>query len=133
MKYAGAGWVRKSLGVEPSAFGSEVADILGIVWRGIYHLRDASLQRVDWRAVDMLDLTVPRDLATYDFAELTDLVVLCHDRAIRLSIEPAMSRLRLRFSRRSRDGAQHERHPTIEQAIERVRRFAAPELPEVRA
>ena len=61
--------------------------------------------------------------ATFDFGELTRLVVLAHDRMIRVEIGssgPGMFRVIL-HKRHSRDGSMSQRHPTIEDAIKGVR------------
>lgn len=61
--------------------------------------------------------------ATFDYSGLTEAVVMAHDRCIRLEILPSgPGMLKLAFSKRhGRDGAFHERHPTIEQAIATIR------------
>jgi hypothetical protein len=62
-------------------------------------------------------------LATFDFDCLTRLVVLAHDRCVRLEIvSSGPGRIGLVLHKRaSREGAMHERHPTIEDAVQRVR------------
>lgn len=62
-------------------------------------------------------------LATFDFDYLTRLVVLAHDRCVRVEVVssgPGHVGLEL-HKRFGRDGGVSERHPTMEQAIERVR------------
>lgn len=62
-------------------------------------------------------------LSTFDFDYLTRLVVLAHDACVRVEIVssgPGCIGLVL-HKRHARDGAMHERHPTMEEAIERVR------------
>ncbi len=61
--------------------------------------------------------------ATWDNDRLTRLVILGHDRMIRVDLR-ASGPNRVGFGlwkRHTRNGALHERHPTIEQAIERHR------------
>ena len=61
--------------------------------------------------------------STYDFNLLTNAVIMAHDRMIRFEISPSGPGL-LKFSlhkRKSREGRMHERHPTIEDAIKRLR------------
>lgn len=102
-----------------SQFGLKVARILDDIW-ALYNLSDYS--RIDFGAADMITMKVRKPLATFDFDELTQLVVRCHDACIRLAIEPCNPKeTRLRFSGRLREGGFSERHPTMEQAIERVR------------
>lgn len=64
-------------------------------------------------------------LATFDFDGLTRIVLLAHDRMIRVEIQssgPRMVKLCL-HQRHQRDGCISRRHPTIEQALETHRRF----------
>lgn len=100
----------------PSEFGCLVANILGAVWRGIYHLPQGRLMAVEWHDPMRIELLVGRELATFDGGELTALVVLCHDYAVRLSVEPLnFQYLRLCFHRRVRDSKRFwERHPSLE-------------------
>lgn len=62
--------------------------------------------------------------ATFDFSGLTEAVILAHDRCIRFEIEPSgPGMLKLVFHKRDgREGAMHERHPTLEQAVEVLRK-----------
>lgn len=61
-------------------------------------------------------------LSTYDFDDLTRLVLLAHEKCIRVQIEQGgPRRLRIVIWKRSREGSNFERHPTIEQAIEKFR------------
>lgn len=64
-----------------------------------------------------------RDLATYDGDALTRLVILAHDRCMRVSVEPSGPR-RIQIRAWPRDPAgtgRGTRHPTIERAIAVVR------------
>lgn len=60
------------------------------------------------------------DLATFDYSQLTKLVLMAHDKCIRVSIEGYTSRkVRIAiWARQGREGDISLRHPTIEQAIE---------------
>lgn len=105
-----------------SPFGKNVAQIIGTVWRGIYHLPQGSYihERTKWDDPTFIRVVIPDNgLATWDFDNLTKLVVLCHDYCIRVQIDCAgMKNINLRFHRRKgREGGMAERHPTIEQAI----------------
>ena len=120
VRYEGADWLERK-GKSLSELGRRAADIVGQVWRGIYHLEHEALA-AEWSAENVAALNIRESLATFDHQRLSELVVLCHDACIRLRIEPRThSHLRLFFCRRRRDGAIHERHPTMEQAIESVR------------
>lgn len=64
-------------------------------------------------------------LSTFDFDGLTRIVLLAHDRMIRVELQssgPRMVKLCL-HQRHKRDGCISGRHPTIEQALETHRRF----------
>lgn len=62
------------------------------------------------------------DLATYDYNQLTKLVLMGHERCIRVSIQPhAFKTVRISIWQREREGSISHRHPTIEQAIEAFR------------
>lgn len=105
-----------------SDLGRKVADILGQVYAGIYHI-DRDILRADLSGDRYIVLTMDafRDYSTFDGSTLTDLVVLCHDAAIRLSIDPAGPRyFRLSFHQRKREGDISQRMPTIEDAVKRV-------------
>ena len=61
--------------------------------------------------------------ASFDFNQLTRLIVLGHDRMIRVAIE----RCNMQYfclvlhKRHNRDGHMYERHPTIEEAVKTIR------------
>jgi hypothetical protein len=61
----------------------------------------------------------PSRFATFDFDGLTRLVLLAHDRMIRVQLEPSGPRMIgfAMWKRHHREGGMSERHPTIEQAI----------------
>lgn len=94
------------------------AELLAVVYGGHHHLRPVKAFGVGvamniWRG----------RLATFDFDGLTHLVVLAHDRAIRVEIEPAgpsYVKLVLHF-RGKREGKFSERHPTLEEHVKDLR------------
>jgi hypothetical protein len=63
------------------------------------------------------------NLATVDGNSLTKLVLMAHDKCIRVEVMPVnFSNLQIAiWKRQNRDGGITERHPTIEQAIESFR------------
>lgn len=62
------------------------------------------------------------DLATFDYNDLTRLVLMAHDKCIRVSVSPLnKSVLQIAIWKRQREGPMAERHPTLEQAIEKFR------------
>lgn len=62
-------------------------------------------------------------LSTFDFDYLTRLVVLAHDACVRVEVvSSGPGRIGLVLHKRAgRTGSSYERHPTMEEAIERVR------------
>jgi hypothetical protein len=121
-RYAGADWVRDTAKFSLSPLGADVADLLGDLACGIYHLSPEILN-VAWGNPTYIELRWSGDLATFDSDRLTRLVLLAHDRALRVELLPRSNRyLTMRFHRRQRDGAGWERHPTAEQALETHRR-----------
>lgn len=128
-QYAGADWLEKFLlhrkpEMNLSDLGRDVADLLGELYWGIYHLEPGALSRADWSATENIFLVISHraDWSTFDFDNLTRLVFLAHHMAIRVELEPVAPKcMRVRFSRRQRSGATSERHPDLEEAIDTFR------------
>lgn len=58
------------------------------------------------------------DIATYDYNGLTRLVLMAHDKCIRVSIAPLnFNTVKIIIWKRQREGDMFEIHPTIEDAI----------------
>lgn len=112
-----AEWVRAT-GKKVSPFGERVANLLGVLFAGIYHI-ERDVYRADWSTEDWINLTIIGQCwATWDFDTLTRLVLLAHDQCIRIDLDAAAPRImRLRFHPRLRTGPIHRRHPTIEEAV----------------
>ena len=130
IEYAGADWVKAAFHQPMSPLGEAVADLLGQVAKGIYHLSVGQLSKVDWKDPDYVAVAITDGLSTFDRDDLTQLVVLCHDRCLRLEIKAGGPRmLRLCFTQRKREGSLYDRHPTIEAAVESIRaECGAPEV-----
>jgi hypothetical protein len=123
-KFSGADWLRSVTKQELSPFGELVADVLGQVYAGIYHIQSEVLnKRADFTHPSCVEIVTYGDLSTYDFDILTKLVVLCHDHAIRFTVAPASNRhLRLLFHKRVRESSRiYDRHPTLEDAARGIR------------
>lgn len=61
-------------------------------------------------------------LSTYDYNHLTRLVVMAHDRCIRVEIVPkGMNRILIVLHKRKREGGVSKEHPELEDAIEYIR------------
>jgi hypothetical protein len=123
--YAGASWIKKSLKREMSPLGEAVANLLGRVHRGIYHLRTPALDRVDWSNESWIEFIYDSNLATVDFPDLTMLVVFAHDEMIRVSIQGCGPRyMKMLFHQRNcREGGIATRYPTIEDHIKQLRKM----------
>lgn len=62
------------------------------------------------------------DLATYDYDDLTRLVFMAHDKCYRVSVVAYnFNSVKIAIWKRQREGGMSERHPTLEQAIEKFR------------
>jgi hypothetical protein len=109
-----------------SDIGALAADILQNVFDGIYHVQD--IHRVSF-AGTYIEVPLFARMATYDSSLLTRLVVLAHDRCVRVELEAKLVRseyegetvefpaLVASFSKRERGGDWYHGHPTMEEAI----------------
>lgn len=122
MRFAGADHLARQ-GVDLSPLGATVAEALGYVWRGIYHLRPSLLERVKWANPRCVCISVPTGLDTWDDDRLTRLVVVCHDLGLRLEVDAAGPKyLRLTFYQRlKREGPISERMPTLDDHVASIR------------
>jgi len=122
-----AEWLEQSKKIIPSEFGKKVANILGYVWQGLYHIQTTSLKKVKWGDERYMEIIISQGLATWDRNDLTELIVLCHDECIRLEIRPCSPQhLKLCFHKRvpiseAGDMLICRGHPTIEEQINKIR------------
>jgi hypothetical protein len=125
-KFDNADWIRRNYKCEMSPLGVEVANLLGDVYGGIYHLDFCPLGKVNWSDPFFIRFLLGRGESTFDGGEMTALVVLSHDRMIRIEINPCNFRyLELLFhKRKSRDGDISQRMPTIEDHIALIRKYS---------
>ena len=124
MGYAGHDWIERSLKATCSELGKLAADVLGDAFLGIYHLNRTSLKKVDWNNEQQISVTFCGELATVDANELTRLVILCHDRMLRLSVQGAAPNyLRLVFHKRTvrKGGEFWQRCPKLDDHIQVIR------------
>jgi hypothetical protein len=132
-KFAGADWMQSQLDclhhINPkrnrerilSNFGKDVADLLGEWQRGIYHLNQTELYKVQWDNNLWMEITIYcSGMSTFDFDDLTRLVFLAHERAMRIELEPATHHyMKLIFHKRThgpKDGVLLH-HPSLEEAV----------------
>lgn len=130
--HGGSAWLRRGQITNLSPLGEAVADLLGDLLGGLYHLDGAA--SVDWSNPSYIEVRWPSDLSTFDSNTLTRLVLLAHDRAIRVDISPRSNRYLTMLFHQRRHGADlgiWERHPTAEDALAEHRRwYPAPETKE---
>jgi hypothetical protein len=116
-----------SIGVDPrgaSEFGRTVAAICSIFAGGLHNWTPvSSAKKADWSNQHCIEIVWGGTLSTFDYSNLTALVILAHDYAVRIELKAvAPNYMRLLFHPRKRRGDIFERHPTIEQAVETLRR-----------
>jgi len=125
-----AEWVRKDARVaNMSALGEKVANIVGIVGRGIYNA-PINVSKVNWTDPRRVEVKWRGEMATFDFGMLTMLVLLCHEARVRVSIEGCGPHLlRMAFFQRKAEGGAAERHPSIDEAVADFRKYLGPAHP----
>lgn len=135
--HAGAEWLKMFLNSNGkkyerklSEFGEQVADLLGELFQGIYHMNVTSLMKAEWESNRYIAVTTSTTLSTFDTSDLTRLVFLAHHLCIRVEVEAiARGYLRLIFTKRiNRNGKFFERHPTLDNAVESFKKYVS--LPE---
>ena len=125
-QYAGADWLQKALSYKQpdlilSPLGRSVAELLGELFLGIYHMNQSELRLSDWANNDFIVVSIGyQSMATFDDNLLTRLVFLAHHCALRVSLKSEKRRIRsisLTFSQRERTGDLYYRHPTLDDAV----------------
>lgn len=120
--FAGSDWIEQA-GMGPlSTAGRIAADLLGEVFRGIYHLSSRALRRVDWSKRSGIELSVHDGLATWDSDTLTRLVVLSHAMMCRVEIcssGPRLLKLWIHL-RATRSGPTYARLPDLDDHIREI-------------
>lgn len=96
--------------------------MLSDLFRGFHHVTG---KLHNWGGGIKLNATQVGAFATFDFDILTRAVIMAHDRMIRFEIVPSGPRMLglILHKRHHREGAMHERHPTIECAIKTSRDY----------
>lgn len=123
-KYDGARWIEANRYCKAlSPLGIVAADFLGDVYLGIYHIDQRTLSRVDWSNPQLIEIMLYGYLSTFDSDILTRMVLLAHDRLLRLEFRgtgPGYIRLMI-TQRKSRDGSLFDRCPTMEEHVALLR------------
>lgn len=105
---------------EDLAFEMDVKWALSVTYDGIHHVPYWERRIHNGR---MIELSLDHGIATADYPCLSLLVIACHEICLRLELRASGPGLiKARFHPRKRDGDYMDRHPTIEEHIECVRR-----------
>jgi hypothetical protein len=99
---------------------ARIERVLAAAFRGIHHVPGWPRRKECGEGVSIIKLA---GLATFDWDELTRLVIAAHDECVRVEILPASPRdLKILLHTRVRDAeSSYERHPTMEEAVARLR------------
>ena len=98
----------------------ECYQMLADLFLGFHHIHG---KLHEWGTGIRLNTTQVGSFATFDFDALTRAVVMAHDRMNRVEIAPSGPGMLgiVLHKRHKREGSMSERHPTIENAIARIR------------
>ena len=109
-----------------------MAEFLGELFFGIYHLVYKAIYKVDWSNTHHIEISIGwKDWSTTDFDRLTRLVFLAHHLALRVDLTPSTHQyMRLLFHLRCRTGNSYLKHPTLEDAVNHfIATVSVPEYP----
>lgn len=107
----------------------KVFDILGMVGGGIYNA-PIVWDAIVWRWGDGIAIPWRGSMSTFDFRELSMLVLLCHEARIRCEIRPhGFHYLMLTFFQKSHEGSMAARHPNIDEAVAEFRQYLPADHP----
>lgn len=98
----------------------ECYEMIADIFLGFHHI---SGKLHEWGNGIKLNTTSVNCFASFDFDRLTRAVIMAHERCIRLEICPSGPGMLgiILYKRHSRNGSIYERHPTIEEAVQRFR------------
>lgn len=117
--------------VNLSPLGIDVANILAYVMGGLHHSDPKEMKRVEWSDTHSMAYRWYHEVATWDGWQLTALVLLAHDRNVRVSIRscPTRNHIEIRFMRNTLAGAYGQvAHPTMEEHVARIREYYGHEI-----
>ena len=112
---------QRQLAAIPAEVSERIERVLARAFRGIHHCER-------WRSrrpfgPNGLEVIHYHELATFDYDELTRLVIAAHDEAVRVRLIGAANRyIRIGLTAREREGDFSTRHDTIEAATEKARK-----------
>lgn len=130
-RYAGGDWAERQGLRCITLRGKAIADIMGEVFRGIYHMDPNDLEASDFDAgivrVNRSIATWDFDFATWDFDHLLTLVVLATDEGFRLEICPrSNSTMTIRFHLHPRGDNPMEELPLFDDMVASIRGRVVP-------
>lgn len=106
-----------------SKLGRKVLKFCAIVFGGLHNTPDTVLEKTDWSNNHHIKINTFYSFSTYDDDRLTTLVLLAHDLAVRIEIQPCNFRyFSMLFHQRKRTGDLYHRHPTIEKVLKEWRK-----------
>lgn len=96
----------------------KVLGVLSFAYGGEHHIPGEIRQP---GGAHFIEINVPDGIATFDFDNLTRLVIGCHQICVRMEIVASgPRRLKLRFHNRRPEGRIFERHPTMQGVLEQL-------------
>ena len=107
-----------------SELGYRVLDLIDVLVQGLHHFDASVAKKVDWSDPDFIEVKWRfHGMSTFDFSHLTRLVLLSHDKMVRVELNPQASGMFnfLFHGRHSREGGMSERFPTIETVLAKWR------------
>lgn len=119
----GSVWLRRQREIMklpmPSPLGDQVADLLGYVYDGLYHLEDA--EKFRWENDHHIEIPASKWLSSSIRGRLTLLVFLAHTMGVQVEVRPRNDRrLTLMFWWSEIDGRVQQ--PQLEEALDLFRR-----------
>lgn len=99
----------------------EAIDFFSLFYGGEHNIPHSSLMKwgEGWSLLDKRD-----KLSTFDNNELSVLVVLAHDKCLRVSIAAARNgKIRICIWKRKREGGVLNSHPSLEEHVSQIRQF----------
>ena len=106
-------------------FRERALNVIELTWGGPHHVGEIKWENRGDHLGDeaACRFTLPGDMATWDFSELTRLVVACHDQCVRACVLPKMRYIGILLSDRKRFGKDPyvETHPTLEAHVAAIR------------
>ena len=100
----------------------EAIDFFSEFFRGKHHIPKRRGQKNLDQWGEGFCVCVRNSLSTFDFDELTRLVILAHKKLMRAEISPASSKyLRIIVFKRKHEGHFYERHPNTKDLIEMIK------------